>query len=201
PLHDVSDVAGTVVLVGLTPHRLGRRLHADGDDLVLLLGGIDDGDRLGDRARHRLLHVDVLAGVHGVQGHAGVPVVGRGDDDDIDVLLAEDGAVVLADVLLVVLVDAAALGGREQATALAAAQLGVALPDVADGDGDDALLLLLHLQDDVDVLLAAAADAEEADTQVLVGAEDAAVAGGAEGQGGRPGGGRLEEVAAVLSPG
>ena len=43
-----------------------------------------------------LLDVDVLAGLEAEDGHGGVPVVGRGDGDDVDVFGGED----LAEVLL-----------------------------------------------------------------------------------------------------
>src|SRR5262249_29121662 len=100
-------------------------------------------------------------------------------------------------------IDPASLGGRVEALAggdagLAVHALGeVAVPDVARGHGDDAGLLVPHLEDDVDVLLAPAADTEEADAEVFVGAQDAVVAGGGKGDG-RPGGDAgLDEVAAI----
>ncbi len=206
-LEDVADLAGLDVIVGGQPGRVGHRLHADRHDLVLLLGGVDDGDRLGDRARHRLFHVDVLAGVHGVQGHAGVPVVGRGDADHVHVLLVENDAVVLADVFLVSLVQAAGLRRRVEAAALAVGVLGVAalaqreiaVPHVADGDGADALGLFPQVEDGVNVLLGAAADAEEGDADGVVGAADLRVGRGRERECGGPGGGALEEFPAVDS--
>ena len=50
----------------------------------------------------------------------------------------------------------------------------VAVPHVADRDRLDALSFTLEPVDDLDVRLAAAADAEEGDADPLVGAEDAA---------------------------
>ena len=73
----------------------------------------------------------------------------------------------------------------------------VAVPDVADGDRGDALVLLLQLVDDVEVGLAAAADAEEGDADALVGAVDAAGAGRGQRQGRGPGGSGLEEIATI----
>ena len=43
-----------------------------------------------DGVRQRLLAVNVLARLRGLDGTEGVPVVGRGDDDGIDVLAAEE---------------------------------------------------------------------------------------------------------------
>ena len=42
-----------------------------------------------------LFHVDILARLHGPDGHQGVPVVGRGDRDGVDVLAVEQAADVL----------------------------------------------------------------------------------------------------------
>src|SRR5262245_4943787 len=189
----LADVPGPDVLVGQPPCRVGHRLHADGHHLAGLLPGIDDGVGLGDRPGHRLFAVHGLAGHQGVDRLPGVPVVGSGDADDVHVLLFEDDAVVLGDVLLVALGDAAALRGRVEALALVGLGVPVepfhrvAVPDVAGRDGNDALLLVAHLEDDIDVLLAPAADADERDAEVVVGPEDAVVARGGE-RHRRPGG-------------
>ena len=63
------------------------------DGLGLLLGG-DDVRPFVDAADHRLLAVDGLAGLHGVDRHPGVPVVGNADQDRVDVLAGEDLAIV-----------------------------------------------------------------------------------------------------------
>ena len=73
-------------------------LRADLHDAVGLLGDLAELLPLVDRERERLLAVDVLAGLHGVDADLGVPVVGRADDDGVDVLAVEDLAVVLVDV-------------------------------------------------------------------------------------------------------
>src|SRR5205814_7967108 len=80
----------------------------------------------------------------------------------------------------------------------AAAELVVAVPDVADGDGIDLETLAFHFENDVDVLLAAPADAEEGDAGAFVGAVGAVVGRGGQGQGAAGGGGSLQEVTAVL---
>ena len=112
-LHDVADLALGDHLVGHAPAGVGGRLHAHGEDLLGLLGRLGDAAGLVDRVRHRLFAVDVLAGLHGVDRHLGVPVVGRGDQDDVDVLVVKDLAVVLGDAVLVFAfgVQAAFLGG------------------------------------------------------------------------------------------
>ena len=67
-----------------------------GDPLVLLGGG---GHRLGfaDVVTDRLFEIHVLAGLAGQDRRQGVPVVGRGDDDGVDVIAVEDLAEVLDD--------------------------------------------------------------------------------------------------------
>ena len=67
-------------------------------------------------------------------------MIGRGNADDVHVLEFEDLAIVLGDMVLVIGLEAAALGRRVQAAALDDAGLDLAIPDVADGGGLDALL-------------------------------------------------------------
>jgi hypothetical protein len=43
----------------------------------------------------RLFHVDVLAGLNGVNDHLGVPVIGCGDDNGVELFVGEEAAIVL----------------------------------------------------------------------------------------------------------
>src|SRR5436853_410292 len=52
-----------------------------------LLGRLHQQQCLFDGERQRLLAVDVLTLAHGVDGAEGVPVVRRGDQDGVDVLI------------------------------------------------------------------------------------------------------------------
>ncbi len=97
-------------------------LGADLDDPAGLLGDLAELLALVDGQRQRLLAVDVLARPHGVDADLGVPVVGRADDDGVDILAIEELAVVLVDVGLPLADATVGLG-----------LLGVALVDVADG--------------------------------------------------------------------
>ena len=106
--------------------------------------------------RQRLLAVDVLLGLAGGHEVQGVPVVGRGDDDGVEVLAVEQ----LAEVGVGIGLAAGLLAGGEQ----------VGLVDVADG-GD---LAIVVRQEGVEQLVAAIADADEAEADALVGAEDRA---------------------------
>ena len=56
--------------------------------------GVAEGTALGDRQRGRLLQVDVLAGLDRGDRDERVPVVGRADDDGVDVAVGEQLAVV-----------------------------------------------------------------------------------------------------------
>ena len=56
--------------------------------LVLARGG-DHGLAFDHIDADRLLHVDIGAGLDGGDHGQGVPVVGRGDQDDVEVLLRE----------------------------------------------------------------------------------------------------------------
>jgi hypothetical protein len=91
------------------------------------------------RPGERLLHVHVLARVHGGQRDDGVQVVGRGDDDRVDVLLLREhlAEVHVAPGLRVLLLHGEALGARTALVVLAAPDeraLDVAEVDVAQGD-------------------------------------------------------------------
>ena len=54
----------------------------------------DDLEALVDLVRQRLLHIDVFAGFHRVDDHAGVPVVRRRDDDGFDAFVVQQLAIV-----------------------------------------------------------------------------------------------------------
>src|ERR1700722_10155640 len=43
---------------------------------------------------HRLFEIDILAGLHGIDGGLLVPVIGCGDQDSIDILTGQDLAIV-----------------------------------------------------------------------------------------------------------
>src|SRR5262249_3535345 len=123
--------------------------------------------------RQRLLDVDVLARVAGVDHLQGVPVVGRRDDHGVDILALEQPAIVAKLLRLA----AALLGGGVH----------VRLVGVADSGG----LAILLLEEDVWHLIAAIAQANEAEAHAFAGAEHArgghsgghAADGGAGGEG------------------
>lgn len=79
----------------------------------------------GDEEAERLLAVDVLAGLAGVDGDQGVPVIGDGDDDGVDIAIVEDAAIVG--------VGGAFLAGRVLDLLLGGVEASAI--DIADGDG------------------------------------------------------------------
>ena len=77
-------------LIGLRP-----LLAADLEDALVLARRLDHQPAFADREAHRLLGIDVLAGLAGVDADQRPPVVGRGRDDGVDVLAVEQLAIVL----------------------------------------------------------------------------------------------------------
>ena len=157
-------------------------LGADRHDLVVLPRGGDHRLALGDVVADGLLAVDVLAGHHGVDRRQGVPVVGRGDDDGVDVLAVEQLAIVLDGLG----VDAPGLlhlrGGLG----------GVAVVDVGRGDELD----LLVREEGLHHVVAAVARADQGEPDLLVGPQDRAAR---RQHGGRAGGGPDELPARDVS--
>ena len=62
---------------------------------LYVLGRLDDPPPFADVVADRLLDVDVFAGLQSPDGRQGVPVIGRGDADDVDGLVVQDAANVL----------------------------------------------------------------------------------------------------------
>src|SRR5262249_21949335 len=92
---DLAELAGTDVFHRL-PHAGHRAaLRAGLANLFVLAGRLDDPPAFADVMADRLFHVDVLAGLQGPDGRQGVPVIGRGDGDDIDILVFDHSAQVL----------------------------------------------------------------------------------------------------------
>ena len=135
---------------------------------------LDHPTALADGERERLLGIDVLARIAGHDRLEGVPVVGRGDDHGIDVLLVEDPAEIL------VPLDRPAeirQPRRDPVAQLLEVRMDlVELPVEGRAHrrrrGDD--LGILMGAEGVQDLHAAIADAEAADAHPVVGADDPA---------------------------
>jgi hypothetical protein len=65
-------------------------LRTDLENAVGLADLFHEFDGLVDIIRERLFAVDIFARAHGGDGDVGVPVVGSGDDDEVDILTGED---------------------------------------------------------------------------------------------------------------
>ena len=90
----LADGARCDQLLDLVVEDRAGELAADLEDgLGFLLRG-DDGRPFLDVADHRLLAVDRLARLHGVDRHPGMPVVGNADEHGVDVLASQDLAIV-----------------------------------------------------------------------------------------------------------
>ena len=90
---DELDVAQPAVADdgrGTAKGGLGALLRAGLEHAAGATGDVHHRAALAHGERHRLLAVDVLAGLHGGDGDGGVPVVGGGDEDGIDVGAREE---------------------------------------------------------------------------------------------------------------
>ena len=90
---DEADLAELAFLddpvAGLDEVRRAAALRADLHDAAVLAGGGEHRLALDHVHADRLLHVDVGPGLDGGDHGQRVPVVGRGDEDDVEVLLGE----------------------------------------------------------------------------------------------------------------
>ena len=94
---DRAELAAAEILEGLVTGRAGAALRAHLDHAAVLAGRGDHLPAFPDVVGQRLLDVDVLARLAGPDGGQGVPMVGRGDDDGVDVLVVEQLADVAVD--------------------------------------------------------------------------------------------------------
>ena len=90
---DLADDAVADDFAGDAEFLVVRALLGAGlEDLLAAAHGFDEREGLMDVVRERLLAVHVLAGVDRGDGGDGVPVVRRGDDDGVDVLVGDEFA-------------------------------------------------------------------------------------------------------------
>ena len=83
---------------GFAEAGVGALLAAGLEDAVVFGDGGDHGAAFGDREGEGLFAVDILAGAGGLDGGDGVPVVGKGDEDGVDIGRSEDVAEVFVGV-------------------------------------------------------------------------------------------------------
>ena len=135
-------------LAGLLVDRHRALLAAGLKDAPVLPHGLGHQAALADRERYRLLGIDILEGLAGVDANQRPPVFGRGGDDGVDILAVEHRAIVLKGHAVVL------LGGRR----------GAGKVDV--GHGDEARTGITEYGGQVAAALAADADAGDADLVV-----------------------------------
>ena len=82
----LADEAGIVPFLKLAHAVAGCALVAHLGHHFVAFGGLGEGAGFVDIVGERLLHVDVLAQLHGGQGNHGVVVVGRGHRYGIEIL-------------------------------------------------------------------------------------------------------------------
>jgi hypothetical protein len=175
----LADAAAADELTGLA-HEVGRAaVDADLRDAVVPPRGVHHAPPLDHAQRQRLFDVDVLARLAGVDGLQGVPVVGGADDHGVHVLALQQPAVVA---------ELPRVGAD-----LAGGEVEVGLVEVADGD---------HLgvalgEEGVEDLVAAVAQADEAQADAVIRPEDLARRQGGP-EGGRGSGFRKVPTGGVL---
>jgi len=87
---DFAKLAGLHEFHGLANADTGgAALGAGLDDLLVFAGGVHELAAFPDVVGDGFLDVNILARLHGPDGSEGMPVIGRGDGDDVDVLVFE----------------------------------------------------------------------------------------------------------------
>ena len=141
-------------------------LRAHHHDALVLVHRLDHPLAFVDENRERLFDVDILAGGAGHDGEHGVPVIRAGYDDAIDVLVL----IHLAKVAVTL-----GIGVLQVCQSFFKPRL----VDIAERDAIDLREGFLEIRD---VLFADESEADEADTDAIIGPEDPVV--GSRGQGG-----------------
>ena len=170
----VADPAAVNEVNGLPHAGHAAALRAHLADAAELPRPLRDHPPLLHVVAARLLDVHIFAGLHGPHRHHGVPVVGSGDRDDVDVFGVEQPAEVLLEA-----------GLPRQSLKLGGPLLEARR--VAVGEGDE---LRVGIGDPLaDVRLAAAEEAHHGHAELVVGADRGRGSGRADGLGGEPGAG------------
>ncbi len=137
---------------------LGSHLHL----LAVLAHGLEEQRTFSRVVATGLFYIDVLASLQSVDGHWGVPVIGRGDGDGVDVFLFENLAEVFAGCGRVA--HRLLHGGGEFCEGVA-----VDVADVRDAGG---VLICLERGE---MRVGAAVKADDGEVEAVIGAEDLAV--------------------------
>src|SRR5208283_872015 len=186
---DVAEFAAPDQGVSEFLVRLAAMLRANLDDEVAGMHGVAGGFGFREDVAHGLFDVNVLAGFSGELQKRRVGMIGSGDDNGVDVLLSEnlfgsgEGAR-----------GAAILLGGDSASGFA-----IDRPKVADS-GELDVVVPVQLGGDFGQIAAAAANADMAERDAVVGADNTGIGqrGAAEGgSSGQCGGGFVDERAAV----
>ncbi len=158
-LGDASEAAALDEIDCILKVRPAALLHAALQNLLAGAHGFREGGTLFDGVRDGLFEIDIFAGGNGVDGHGDVPVVGRRDEDGIDLFTEH---------LVIINVG----GGKPVGARLD----GIAARAVDVADGDD--LNRANFVSSIEQGVHAAACSDDSYAKRVVGAEDA---GGGEG--------------------
>ena len=158
---DVADEAVADEFGGFAKRDLGALLHAGLENAAVLAGGVDQHATLAQREGDGFLDVDIFAGEHGGAGDRSMPVIGRGDEHDVDIGAGDEILILRID--LHALVGAFVLVGGVGFFDAVAGLDGLAAPDV--GDREDAAIV--PAEEGADVAVANQAVADEADSEAV----------------------------------
>ena len=162
--HDhLADHAVRDGLFRLPPLVGGSGLRSDLQHAPGLLHGRDQHVSFLDGVAHRLFQIHVLAVIHRLQRNVRVPVIRRRDDHRVDILTVDNLVVIEITVALVMFL----IGGD------------ALLIRVRDGDNLAGVILLADLGESVADVSAAPADADDANGNAVIGADDASARTGA----------------------
>ena len=89
---EFAEAAVADHFAGFAEAGVGALLAAGLEDAVVFGDGGDHGAAFGDREGAGFFAVDIPAGADGLDGGDGVPVVGKGDEDGVDIGASEDVA-------------------------------------------------------------------------------------------------------------
>ena len=142
----------------LAPLVTGRRLRTDLQDALRLFDGIDKPFRFVDGVAHRLLEIDVFACVHRGESDRRVPVIRSRDENSVDILLGQQFPIIE------IAFDAV----------LVRIRLLAFFVNVANRGNPAGIVLVTDFLEFARNISAAAAAADDADIDLVVGADDTA---------------------------
>ena len=184
---DVAELAGLQVLVGLLVVLRAAPLRADLDHLARVRDGLQEGACILHGVGHGLLDIGIAPGADGFDAMLRMLEVGGRDEHGIDILACVEFVVVPTH------------DRRTLSELLERGTAGVPpkTPDVGDGDQFEIEIGGVFLKRGKETATTAIGEADDADADAVVGAEDTGVTAGGQRGGGGGHAGRVQELSSV----